>query len=114
MKQELHVFEPDRAKEYTRILIVRTGAIDETDKDAIRFFEEIFNLFGKEWASSHNRVGMQNIMNQIITECAPDEDVNHGVFKSKVPEHLKMKVLNFGWKVFKCAWINANEYIKKE
>ena len=111
-KKEIQIFEPNRADEYTRILKVRTGLIDEnTDADVKKFFEQIYKLFGKEWASSHNRIALQNILDYIIRDCMPDSDIVQHVFNEKIPEHVKVDVLNFAWKVFKCAWINADEYL---
>ena len=111
-KKDIYVFEPNRAKEYIDILKVRTGLIsDHVDKDARKFFDQTYHLFGKEWATSHNRVALQNIMDYIIRDCTPGENTEKHIFNENIPEHVKINVLNFAWEIFKCAWINADEYL---
>lgn len=112
MAKELHVFEPTRADEYIRILRVRVGyvAMEKNISETLEFLNQTFVLFGTEWASSHNRKAIQNIFDRIIEDCEPGEH-GHGIFKNKIPEFAKMDVLNFAFDVFKCAWINADEYL---
>lgn len=109
---KLYKFEPGRGDEYTRMLVVRTGMPKLIgDRDIQPYYLHVYRMFGHEWAASHNRVALQNILNRIIVECTPDYYAERSIFGKPIPEYLKYEIMNFAWVVFKCAWINADEYL---